>query len=104
MRHRRFWAGWFDRGSWPGEDLYYGLIERVVGRVVLTDPEAFAAHAFDNAHWLIAKDLPDSFNFNDWVVHNPCLVERVRRVGALTGPQRQVKIHQGVQMRTPWHV
>jgi 3-oxoacyl-(acyl-carrier-protein) synthase/3-hydroxymyristoyl/3-hydroxydecanoyl-(acyl carrier protein) dehydratase len=40
---RRFWSGWFDRGPWPVEDLYYGLIERFVGRVVLTDPEAFAA-------------------------------------------------------------
>jgi 3-hydroxymyristoyl/3-hydroxydecanoyl-(acyl carrier protein) dehydratase len=38
-----FWSSWFDRGSWPVEDLYYGLIERFVGKVVLTDPEAFSA-------------------------------------------------------------
>ncbi|MFO7562215.1 MAG: beta-ketoacyl synthase N-terminal-like domain-containing protein [Enhygromyxa sp.] len=40
---REFWTQWFDRGPWPVEDLYYGLIERFVDRVVLADPEAFAA-------------------------------------------------------------
>ncbi len=40
---QRFWSRWFDRGPWPVEDLYYGLIERFVGRVVVTDPQAFAA-------------------------------------------------------------
>jgi 1-acyl-sn-glycerol-3-phosphate acyltransferase len=29
-------------GPWPVEDLYYGLIARFVGDVVLVDPEAFA--------------------------------------------------------------
>jgi hypothetical protein len=37
-----FWGRWFDREPWLVEDLYYGLIERFVGRVVLTDPESFA--------------------------------------------------------------
>ena len=38
-----FWTQWFDRAPWLVEDLYYGLIDRFVGKVVLTDPEAFAA-------------------------------------------------------------
>jgi hypothetical protein len=38
-----FWTRWFDRDPWPVEDLYYGLIERFVGKVVLTDPAAFQA-------------------------------------------------------------
>jgi 3-hydroxymyristoyl/3-hydroxydecanoyl-(acyl carrier protein) dehydratase len=38
-----FWSGWFDREPWLVEDLYYGLIERFVGKVVLTDPSAFEA-------------------------------------------------------------
>ena len=40
---REFWSQWFDRGRWPVEDLYYGLIERFLGRVVLSDPAAFQA-------------------------------------------------------------
>ena len=40
---RAFWRRWFDRGPWPVEDLYYGLIERFVGRVVVTHPKAFEA-------------------------------------------------------------
>ncbi|MEE8408441.1 MAG: 1-acyl-sn-glycerol-3-phosphate acyltransferase [Myxococcota bacterium] len=40
---KKFWANWFDRDPWPVEDLYYGLIERFVRRVVLADPEAFEA-------------------------------------------------------------
>ena len=40
---RAYWNDWFDRGPWPVEDLYYGLIKRFVGKVVLTDPDAFAA-------------------------------------------------------------
>ncbi len=40
---RAFWSRWFDRGRWPVEDLYYGLIERFVDRVVLEDPDGFAA-------------------------------------------------------------
>jgi 3-oxoacyl-(acyl-carrier-protein) synthase/3-hydroxymyristoyl/3-hydroxydecanoyl-(acyl carrier protein) dehydratase/1-acyl-sn-glycerol-3-phosphate acyltransferase len=40
---RAFWSGWFDRGPWPVEDLYYGLCQRFVRRVVLDDPAAFAA-------------------------------------------------------------
>jgi 3-hydroxymyristoyl/3-hydroxydecanoyl-(acyl carrier protein) dehydratase len=38
-----FWTEWFDQAPWPVEDLYYGLIERFVGKVVLTDPAAFQA-------------------------------------------------------------
>ncbi len=40
---RRFWTRWFDRGPWPVEDLYYGLVGRFVGRVVVGDPAAYAA-------------------------------------------------------------
>jgi acyl transferase domain-containing protein/3-hydroxymyristoyl/3-hydroxydecanoyl-(acyl carrier protein) dehydratase len=40
---RDFWSPWFDRGPWPVEDLYYSLIARFVRRVVVTDPQAFAA-------------------------------------------------------------
>jgi len=40
---RDFWSKWFDRGPWPVEDLYYGLIQRFVRRVVVTDPAAFEA-------------------------------------------------------------
>ncbi|HVI00746.1 MAG TPA: 1-acyl-sn-glycerol-3-phosphate acyltransferase, partial [Enhygromyxa sp.] len=39
---RDFWTQWFNRGPWPVEDLYYGLIERFIDRVVLEDPAAFA--------------------------------------------------------------
>ncbi|MFT4704458.1 MAG: 3-hydroxymyristoyl/3-hydroxydecanoyl-(acyl carrier protein) dehydratase, partial [Bradymonadia bacterium] len=39
---KEFWTKWFDRAPWPVEDLYYGLIERFVDRVVLEQPEAFA--------------------------------------------------------------
>jgi 3-hydroxymyristoyl/3-hydroxydecanoyl-(acyl carrier protein) dehydratase/1-acyl-sn-glycerol-3-phosphate acyltransferase len=39
---RKFWTQYFERGPWPVEDLYYGLIQRFVRRVVLADPEAFA--------------------------------------------------------------
>lgn len=39
---REFWTQWFAHGRWPVEDLYYGLIERFVRRVVLTDPAGFA--------------------------------------------------------------
>ena len=35
------WRKWFGVGAWPVEDLYYGLIERFVGDVVLADPDAF---------------------------------------------------------------
>ena len=42
-RIRAFWSGWFDRGPWPVEDLYYGLCQRFVRRVVLQDPAAFDA-------------------------------------------------------------
>jgi acyl transferase domain-containing protein/3-hydroxymyristoyl/3-hydroxydecanoyl-(acyl carrier protein) dehydratase len=38
-----FWTQWFSRDPWPVEDLYYGLIERFLGKVVLTDPAAFEA-------------------------------------------------------------
>jgi 1-acyl-sn-glycerol-3-phosphate acyltransferase len=36
------WRRRFAIGAWPVEDLYYGLIERFLGDVVLTDPGAFA--------------------------------------------------------------
>jgi 3-oxoacyl-(acyl-carrier-protein) synthase/3-hydroxymyristoyl/3-hydroxydecanoyl-(acyl carrier protein) dehydratase/1-acyl-sn-glycerol-3-phosphate acyltransferase len=38
-----FWDDWFGLGRWPVEDLYYGLIETFVDRVVLTDPQGFDA-------------------------------------------------------------
>ncbi|MBX2811412.1 MAG: 1-acyl-sn-glycerol-3-phosphate acyltransferase [Myxococcales bacterium] len=38
-----FWTDWFKRPAWLGEDLYYSLLRRFIGRVVLTHPEAFAA-------------------------------------------------------------
>ncbi len=40
---RDFWARWFNRDPWPMEDLFYGLVNRFVGRVVLEDPQAWAA-------------------------------------------------------------
>ena len=40
---REFWTEWFGNRRWPVEDLYYGLIERFVHRVVTTDPDALAA-------------------------------------------------------------
>jgi 3-hydroxymyristoyl/3-hydroxydecanoyl-(acyl carrier protein) dehydratase/1-acyl-sn-glycerol-3-phosphate acyltransferase len=39
---RAYWSEHFGVGEWPVEDLYYGLVERFVGDVVLTDPAAFA--------------------------------------------------------------
>jgi acyl transferase domain-containing protein/3-hydroxymyristoyl/3-hydroxydecanoyl-(acyl carrier protein) dehydratase len=39
---KAFWRDWFGRGPWPIEDLYYGLIERFIGKVVLDDPAALA--------------------------------------------------------------
>jgi 3-hydroxymyristoyl/3-hydroxydecanoyl-(acyl carrier protein) dehydratase/1-acyl-sn-glycerol-3-phosphate acyltransferase len=44
-----FWTKWFDTdksvdgGKWPVEDLYYGLIQRFLRRVVVPDPAAFEA-------------------------------------------------------------
>jgi 3-hydroxymyristoyl/3-hydroxydecanoyl-(acyl carrier protein) dehydratase/1-acyl-sn-glycerol-3-phosphate acyltransferase len=38
---RRYWSDRIGIGPWPVEDLYYGLIARFVGDVVLADPEAF---------------------------------------------------------------
>ena len=40
---KAFWERHFARGRWPVEDLYYGLIERFVRRVVVEDPEALSA-------------------------------------------------------------
>ena len=40
---REYWTKWFDHEPWPVEDLYYGLIERFVGRIVLDDAPAFEA-------------------------------------------------------------
>lgn len=39
---RAYWRDHIGIGPWPIEDLYYGLIERFVGDVVLDDAEAFA--------------------------------------------------------------
>ena len=39
---RSYWRERIGIGPWPIEDLYYGLIGRFVGDVVLADPEAFA--------------------------------------------------------------
>jgi 3-oxoacyl-(acyl-carrier-protein) synthase/3-hydroxymyristoyl/3-hydroxydecanoyl-(acyl carrier protein) dehydratase/1-acyl-sn-glycerol-3-phosphate acyltransferase len=41
-RVKAWWRKRFDVGEWPVEDLYYGLVQRFVGDVVLADPEAFA--------------------------------------------------------------
>ena len=38
-----YWRGAFARGAWPVEDLYYGMIERFVGDVVIADPAAHEA-------------------------------------------------------------
>ncbi|MEM6790496.1 MAG: 1-acyl-sn-glycerol-3-phosphate acyltransferase [Myxococcota bacterium] len=40
---RAYWSAYFGLGRWPVEDLYYGLIERFIGRVHVVDPEAMAA-------------------------------------------------------------
>ena len=41
---RRYWRDYFQRAdTWAVEDIYYGLIERYVRRVVLTHPEEFKA-------------------------------------------------------------
>ncbi|HEY1086565.1 MAG TPA: 1-acyl-sn-glycerol-3-phosphate acyltransferase, partial [Archangium sp.] len=40
---KSYWRKHFGVGEWPVEDLYYGLVERFVGDVVLADPEAFKA-------------------------------------------------------------
>ena len=40
---RAYWSEHFAIGRWPVEDLYYGLIERFVGRVHLAEPAAFRA-------------------------------------------------------------
>jgi 1-acyl-sn-glycerol-3-phosphate acyltransferase len=39
---RSYWSKHFGVGEWPVEDLYYGLVERFVGDVVLADPAGFA--------------------------------------------------------------
>jgi 1-acyl-sn-glycerol-3-phosphate acyltransferase len=41
---RDFWSNWFNRGPWAVEDLYYGLCQRFINRVVLADPESFEAY------------------------------------------------------------
>jgi acyl transferase domain-containing protein/3-hydroxymyristoyl/3-hydroxydecanoyl-(acyl carrier protein) dehydratase/1-acyl-sn-glycerol-3-phosphate acyltransferase len=38
---RAYWREHFGVGEWPVEDLYYGLVDRFVGDVVLADPAAF---------------------------------------------------------------
>ena len=38
-----FWERWFDRGRWPVEDIYYGLLSRFVRRVVTPDRDALEA-------------------------------------------------------------
>ena len=35
------WDRYFQMGRWPVEDLYYGLIQRFVRRIHITDPDAF---------------------------------------------------------------
>jgi acyl transferase domain-containing protein/3-hydroxymyristoyl/3-hydroxydecanoyl-(acyl carrier protein) dehydratase/1-acyl-sn-glycerol-3-phosphate acyltransferase len=40
---RAYWDKWSPIGRWPIEDVYYGLVSRFVGDVVLADPDAFAA-------------------------------------------------------------
>ena len=40
---KAYWRKHFGVGEWPVEDLYYGLVERFVGDVVLADPQAFNA-------------------------------------------------------------
>ncbi|MFM2244230.1 MAG: hypothetical protein RL071_304, partial [Pseudomonadota bacterium] len=42
-RIEAFWRGWFNRGPWPVEDLYYGLMQKFIGQVLLEDPAGFAA-------------------------------------------------------------
>lgn len=39
---RNYWEEYFSIGEWPVEDIYYGLVERFVGDVVLADPAGFA--------------------------------------------------------------
>jgi 1-acyl-sn-glycerol-3-phosphate acyltransferase len=39
---RAYWRQHFGVAEWPVEDLYYGLVERFVGDVVVADPVAFA--------------------------------------------------------------
>ena len=36
---RRYWTTYLGIEDWPVEDVYYGLIERFMRRVVVTDPE-----------------------------------------------------------------
>ncbi len=40
---RDYWRRHFNVGRWPAEDVFYGLAERFVRRVVVDDPEAFQA-------------------------------------------------------------
>ena len=40
---RAYWGEHFGVGRWPVEDLYYGLIERFVGRVHVAEPAALRA-------------------------------------------------------------
>ena len=40
---RRYWSDHLGLGSWPVEDVYYGLIERFMRRVVVTDPQGLAS-------------------------------------------------------------
>ncbi len=39
----RWWAQWFGQGRWPGEDIFHGLVDRFVNRVIIHAPDAFAA-------------------------------------------------------------
>ncbi len=39
---RRYWSDYLGIEDWPVEDVYYGLIERFVRRVVVTDPRGLA--------------------------------------------------------------
>lgn len=39
---RRYWSDYLGLEGWPVEDVYFGLIERFVRRVVVTDPRGLA--------------------------------------------------------------
>ncbi len=40
---RRYWSDYLSVEDWPVEDVYFGLIERFMRRVVVTDPAGLAA-------------------------------------------------------------
>jgi 3-hydroxymyristoyl/3-hydroxydecanoyl-(acyl carrier protein) dehydratase/1-acyl-sn-glycerol-3-phosphate acyltransferase len=42
-RVRDFWGRHFNRPAWPVEDLFYGLMEKLIGQVIFEDPAGMAA-------------------------------------------------------------